>query len=313
MWWAYTVTIGPQVYVCGGNSGGTQSEDVFVYHSLEDTWRTLPRPGVYYAVPVNIGGKLTLIGGRDTTVYKFSAKLLTFDDSTQSWIRQFPDLLTARSRPGVVVVYSRYLIVAGGNSKLKSKGQFSNEIEFLDLEESPHRWKKSPVKLPTHMWDVTVFSSENYFWIVGYGDNHRRKFIHRIAVNDIISTVPSAKKKYNWMALPETIYWKCTLLSSGGPFPVLLGGENKENAPSDAICYYDVDTFMWKESHAAFLSMPRAFPAVSLIGKNAVMAIGGCTDSKLGRSEDYSVKSVEIGILELCSQLFIYFCSCIFL
>ena len=29
----------------------------------------------------------------------------------------------------------------------------------------------------------------------------------------------------------------------------------------------------------------------SLIGKNAVMAIGRCTDSKLGQSEDYSVKS----------------------
>ena len=54
MWWAYGVTIGSQVYVCGCNSGGTQSEDVFVYHSLEDTWRTLLRPaGVYYAVPVN--------------------------------------------------------------------------------------------------------------------------------------------------------------------------------------------------------------------------------------------------------------------
>ena len=75
-----------------------------------------------------IGGKLTLIGGRDTIAYKFSAKLLTFDDSTQSWIRQFHDLLTARSRPRVVVVYSRYLIVVSG--KLKTKGQFSNEIEL---------------------------------------------------------------------------------------------------------------------------------------------------------------------------------------
>ena len=267
-----------------------------MYHSLEDTWRTLPQPGVYYAVPVNIGGKLTLIGGRDTTMYKFSAKLLTFDDSTRSWIRQFPDLLTARSRPGVVV-YSRYLIVAGG--KLKSKGPLSNEIEFLDLEKSPLHWKKSAVKLPTHMWDLTVFSSENYFWIVGYGDNRRRTFVHRIAISHIISSVPSAKKKDDWMALPETIYWKCTLLSSDGPFPVLLGGENKSSAPSDAICYYDVDTLMWKESRTAFLPTPRAFPAVSLIGKNAVMVIGGCTDSKPGLSEEYSVKSVEIGILEI--------------
>ena len=295
-WWAYAVTVGEKVYVCGGNSATTQSDDVFVYHILEDTWRTLPQPGVYYAVPVNIGGKLTLIGGRDTTVYKFSAKLFTFDDSSQSWIKEFPDLLTARSRPGVVVS-SHYLIVAGG--KLKSKGQLSNEIEFLDLEESPLRWKKSAVKLPTHMWDLTVFSSENHFWIVGYGDSRRRKFVHKIAVTDIVSNVPSAKKKYDWMALEETKYWKCTTLSNNGSLPVLLGGENKENAPSDAICCFNFDTSTWMESEVAFLSMPKAFPAVSLIGKTAVITIGGCSDSKLGKSEDYSVKSAEISILEI--------------
>ena len=82
-------------------------------------------------------------------------------------------------------------------------------------------------------------------------------------------------------------------------FSCPLGWRKQGNTSSDAICYYDVDTFICKESHTAFLSMPRAFPAVSLIEKNAVMAIGGCTDSKLGRSEDYSVKSVEIGILEI--------------
>ena len=273
-----------------------------MYHILEDTWRALPQPGVYYAVPVNVGGKLTLIGGRDTAVYKFSAKLKTFDDSTQSWIKQFPDLLTARSRPGAVVC-SHYLIVAGG--KLKSRGQLSNEIEFLDLEESPLHWKKSAVKLPTYMWDLTVFSSENHFWIVGYGDNRRRKFVHRIAITDIVSSVPNAtwytanaKKKYDWMVLPETVHWKCTILSNNGSVPVLLGGENKENAPSDAVYYFDFDTFAWMENQVAFLSTPRAFPAVSLIGKNAVITIGGCSDSKQGKSEEYSVTSVEIGILE---------------
>ena len=162
-----------------------------MYHSLEDTWRTLPQPGVYYAVPINVGGKLTLIGGRDTTVYKFSAKILKFDAPTQSWIRQFPNLLTAKSQPGVVV-YSHYLIVAGG--KLKFKGQLSDEIEFLDMEEFPLCWKKSAVKLPTYMWDLTAFFSENYFWIIGYGDNYRRKFVHRIAIAGIVSSTPSAKK-----------------------------------------------------------------------------------------------------------------------
>ena len=291
-WWAHAVTIGSEVYVCGGNSDGTQSEDVFVYHVLENTWGTLPQPGVYYASPVNIGNKLTLIGGRDTTVYKFSAKVLTFDVSRESWIKQFPDLLTARSRPGVVVC-SHYLVVAGG--KLADRPRFSNDIEFLDLEEFPLCWKKSTVKLPTQMWDLSLFSSENSLWIVGYGDKRRRKFGHRIAVEHIVST---AKRKYEWVSLAETIYWKCTLLSGTEHFPIVLGGENEQNAPSSAICYYDFDTCTWKDSQVAFLLLPKAFPAVSLVGRNAVIVIGGCSDSKKGVSEDYSVTNVEIGILE---------------
>lgn len=297
-WWAHAVTIGPEVYVCGGNSNYDQSEDVFVYHTLEDTWRTLPQPGLYYTVPVSIGNKLTIVGGQDTTnKYKHSAKVLTFDTQTQSWINQFPNLLTARRHPGVVVC-SHYLIVAGG--ELNFKKQFSNDIEFLNLEESPLRWKKSVVKLPTNMWDLVVFSSENYFWIVGYGDTScRRKKVHRIAIADIVSSPQSAKKKNDWVSLADTIHLKPTLLSKNGSIPVLLGGENNQNNPNDAISYYDSDTFTWKESQVAFLSTPRVLPAVSLIGNNAVMAIGGCTNSKQIVCEDYSLKSVEIGILEI--------------
>lgn len=295
-WWAHAVTIGTEVYVCGGNTKGTQSEDVFMYHTLENTWRTLPQPGVYYAVPVSIKDRLILIGGRSRGRfwYKFSAKVLTFDVSSQSWIKEFPDLLTGRSRPGVVAA-SHFLIVAGG--KVTDRPQFSNDIEFLDTENSPLRWKRSVIKLPTHMWDLTVFSSEEYFWIISYGDGDRhRNIVHRIAITDIVS---SAKKEYKWEPLPETIRWKSKILSSNGCLPILLGGENKEYMPSDAICYYDDDTGMWKENQVATLSMPKAFPAVSLVGQNAVMVIGGCSSSKAEESEEYSVTSVEIGILEI--------------
>jgi len=84
-----------------------------------------------------------------------------------------------------------------------------------------------------------------------------------------------------------------------------LGGENDQNQPTDAISYYDFDTFAWKESQVAFLSMPRVFPAVSLIGKNAVIAIGGCINSKAKVCEDYSLKSVEFGILEIKHEIFV--------
>ena len=140
-----------------------------------------------------------------------------------------------------------------------------------------------------------MFSSEDNLWIIGCSDGCQCRYVHRIAVADIVS---SAKKRVDWVSLAPTLHWKSAILSSYGSFPVVLGGENKENAPSDAVCYYDHDTFTWKDSLVASLPMPRAFPAVSLIGKNAVMAIGGCSDSKQGMSEDYSVTNVEIGVLE---------------
>jgi len=267
-----------------------------VYHTLEDTWRKLPRPGLYYSVAVSVGNKLTLIGGHDAIKYKQTAKVLTFDTPTQSWINQFPNMLTIRSRPGVVVC-SHYLIVAGG--ELNAKNKFSNEIEFLNLEETPLCWKKSVVKLPTNMWDLTVFASENNFWILSYGVPTRRRCVHRIAIADIVSSPQSAKKKYDWVSLADTIHYKPTLLSRNGSFPVLLGGENKQNEPNDAIYFYDFNTLTWKESQIATLKTPRVFPAVSLIGKNAVIVIGGCIDSTAKVCEGYSLKSVEIGILEI--------------
>jgi len=300
------------VYVCGGNINDDQSEDVFVYHTLEDTWRKLPQPGLYYSVAVSIGNKFTLIGGHDTIKYKHSAKVLTFDTPTQSWINHFPDLLTPRCQPGVVVC-SHYLIVAGG--ELNDKKQFSNEIEFLNLEDSRFHWKKSVVKLPTNMWDLTLFASKDHLWIVSYGKpshpsrgvffrptygaSSRSKCVHRIAIADIVSSPQNPKKKNDWVSLAETIHYKPTLLNRNGSFPVLLGGENKQNEPNDAIYFYDFNTLTWKESQIATSKTPRVFPAVSLIGKNAVIVIGGCIDSTAKVCEGYSLKSVEIGILEI--------------
>ncbi|XP_065910032.1 uncharacterized protein [Dysidea avara] len=297
MWWGQAVTIGPDVYVYGGNSGNSPALDVLVYHVLEDTWEKLPPSGVYYSVPVITGNKLTIVGGKDRETFKFTSKVLTFDVQTQAWINQFPDLLTAKSRPGVVV-YSHYLIVAGG--KISDEPQFSNEIEILDIDNPSLGWKKSVVDLPLAMWDLTVSVSEDLYWILSYGEKQHSTDIHHIPVAKILSLELNMEKSNDsWIKLGKTKYYKSTVLDKNLSVPVLCGGETKDCLPSDAICIFDHDKDMWKESTVAALRAPRAYPAVSLLGQSAVIVIGGSCNAKEGESENYSLADVEIGTLEL--------------
>ena len=289
MWWGQAVTIGPDVYVYGGNSGDSPTTDVLVYHTLEDSWDKLPPSGIYYSVPIVTQNKLTIVGGRDRKTYEFTSKVLTFDVQTQTWINQFPDLLTAKSRPGVVT-YSHYLIVAGG--KISDEPQFSNEIEILNMENPSLGWKKSVVTLPLAMWDLTVSVSEDYYWILAHGEKWHCTNMHRLQISKILSQEKSDNK---WMELGKTKYWKSTVLDKNLSVPVLCGGETKDCLPSNAIYTFDDDTNAWNESTVTALHSPRAYPAVSLVGQNAVITIGGCCNSLKGESEKYSLADVEIG------------------
>jgi len=297
MWWGQAVTIGPDVYVYGGNSGDSPALDVLVYHTLEDTWEKLPPSGIYYSVPVITGNKLTIVGGKDRQTFELSSKVLTFDVQRKTWTNQFPDLLTAKSRPGVVV-YSHYLIVAGG--KINNNPQFSDEIEILDIDNPTQGWKKSVVDLPLPMWDLTVTVSEDLYWILAYGEKQHCTDMHHISIGNILSlNLNTEKSNDSWMTLGTATYHKPTVLDKNLSIPVLCGGETKDCFPSGAICILNQDTHTWKESEVAALSTPRAYPAVSLLGQSAVIVIGGCCNAKKGESEKYSLADVEIGTLEL--------------
>ena len=68
-------------------------------------WRCyLPPSGHYHGIPHIIGDKLTVIGGCLSATDKRTNKVSTFDDGSQTWISYYPDLLSVRSTPGVVIV-----------------------------------------------------------------------------------------------------------------------------------------------------------------------------------------------------------------
>ena len=103
-----------KIYVSGGSSDVESTRNqIFVYEIDNDRWGQLPTPDHYYAIPHIIGGKLTLIGGRLIATTKLTNKVSTFNQTKQSWVSYYPNLLSARNRPGVVT-HLEYVIVAGG-------------------------------------------------------------------------------------------------------------------------------------------------------------------------------------------------------
>lgn len=117
---------------------------VFVYKTDNNRWGQLPTPDQYFAVPRIIGGKLTLIAGRLITTTKVTNKVSTFDQTKQSWVSYYPDLLSVRNQPGIVT-YMEYVIVAGGVSG-EDPPIVLDDIEILDWVENS-QWKRVSIHM----------------------------------------------------------------------------------------------------------------------------------------------------------------------
>ena len=99
-----------KIYVTSDSPVEEAKHQIYMY---TDQWSQLPQSGHYYGIPHIIGGRLAIIGGRLSATKKMTNKVSTFDEDTQTWTNYYPDLLSVRSRPGVVS-HLEHVIVAGG-------------------------------------------------------------------------------------------------------------------------------------------------------------------------------------------------------
>ena len=129
---AYVTVQDKKVYVAGGNSPVVDAmHQVYVYDVNTDHWDQLPPSGHYYGVPYIIGGKLAIIGGWLHAVKNWTNKVSTFDETSQTWTPHYPDLLSARNRPGVVT-HLEHVIVAGGVKYVNNTPVVQDDIEVLN-------------------------------------------------------------------------------------------------------------------------------------------------------------------------------------
>ena len=290
----YAVADDMKVYVTGCLSTNEDSyHEVYVYDCVSDKWDKLPRSGHYYGIPHVIGGKLVVIGGRVSSNKEKTNKVSTFDTITQSWIRYYPDMLSVRSRPGVVS-HLEYVIVAGGGGEDEEK-LCLDTIEILNYIENT-QWREVSLRLPTPMWRITPAIVNDQLYIVNYNFRHPVQKAHTVPVACILlSAEDKIQSDTAWTELAIPVTFAGALLTDS-PILVVFGGSNKENISTTDVLTYDATTETWK--NISSISEGRSYAAVTAVTKNAIVIVGGYRfheNSELSKC----VTTVELGQAEL--------------
>ena len=298
---AYVAVQHHKIYVAGGDSPVENAEhQVYVYDINTDQWGQLPPSGHYYGIPHIIGGKLVIIAGCLSTTKEMTNKISSFDEDSLTWTSYYPDLLSVRSKPGVVS-HLEYVIVAGGGLD----DETLDDIEVLNWMEDSH-WRKVSIKLPEPMWGFTPIVSYDHLLIVGYSnaDMEGDKGAYKISVANI--TASSGNHKHNsdtstkWTELTVADHWYTALVPSSSP-PVVVGGEvhvDKGGTTTSDIKMYDNSNKSWKKIGS--LSSARSYAAVAAVYNNAIIIIGGSTKGgSMANCKSSSVTVVELGQAEL--------------
>ena len=298
---AYVAVQDKKVYVTGESAFEDAKYQVYVYHINIDQWGQLPPSGHYYGIPHIIGGKLVIIGGRLSATKKRTNKVSTFDEDSQTWTSYYPDLLSVRSRPGIVS-HLEHVIVAGGTRPMAEDEDtpiIQADIEIFNWIENSY-WRKISIKLPVPMWGFIPTISDDHLLIVYYGgaDMNGYKSTYKIPVANVTASIGqehNSDTSTKWTELTAADHWCTTLVPSSSP-PVVVGGEGI--IPTADIKMYDNSNKSWKK--IASLTSTRSRVAVAAVHNNAIIIIGGCTKGDtLANVESSSVTVVELGQAEL--------------
>ena len=300
---AYVAVQHHEIYVTGGDGAVEDTKhQVHVYDINTDQWGQLPPSGHYYGIPHIIGGRLAIIGGRLSATKKLTNKVSTFDEDSQTWTSHYPDLLSVRSRPGVVSHLEHVIVAGGGRAKAQDNNTpvVQDDIEILNWIENSH-WRKVSIKLPVPTYGFTPTISDDDLLIVGYGgEDTVYKNAYKIPVANITASIDqhNSDTPTEWTELTAADH-DCTALVPNSFPPVVVGGEDKTGTiPTAYIKMYDNSNKSWKKIGS--LSSARSMVAVAAVYNNAIVVIGGCTKGgSRANTLSSSLRVVELGQAEL--------------
>ena len=292
-----------KIYVTGDSPVEDAQHQIYVYNINNDQWGQLPPSGHYYGIPHIVGGRLAIIGGRLSATKKMTNKVSTFDEDSQTWTSYYPDLLSVRSKPGVVN-HLEHVIVAGGARPTAEDDDTPialDDIEVLNWIENSH-WRKVSIKLPVPMWGFTPTISDDHLLIVGYSHPYGiNNGAYKIPVTNITTSIDqqhNSDTPTKWTELTAADHYSTALVSNSSP-PVVVGGQNMTGTILTAdIKMYDNSNKSWKKIGS--LSSARSSVAVAAVYSNAIVVIGGCTKGDIvANRKSSSLTVVELGQAEL--------------
>ena len=295
-----------KIYVTGQSPVKDACHQVYVYNINCNQWGQLPPSGHYYGTPHIIGGRLAIIGGRLSATKKMTNKVSTFDEDSQTWTSYYPDLLSVRSKAGVVSHLQQVIVAGGGRHTAEDDDTpvILDDIEVFNWIENSH-WRKVSINLPVPMWAFTPIISDGDLIIVGFsGANMKRyKVSYKLPVANIIMMISSYNQQHNstskWTELTAAIHDFSTPVFALSPFPlVVAGGENETGTiPTADIKMYNNSNNSWK--NIGSLSSARSRAAIAAVYNNAIIITGGCTNGSKGNVDSSSLTIVELGQAEL--------------
>ena len=278
------------MYVTAGSAPDDKTKNnVYCYNTNTDHWTVLPQPGHRFGVLHMLDDKLTIFGGYDPVTRQYHNKVTTYNNATNSWCSEYPDMLNIRYMPGVIT-YNNYVIVMGG---LSSPDNIHDSIEIMDYHHEL-QWKNVSVKLPVPMWNIKPTISGNNITIVGYGNaGGRCSGYYQIAIEEILDQPLSTSATSNkWKKLSNAHYFNTATVPYSNP-PVIIGGSVK-GVPTCDITLYDSSKNSWRKVDS--LTSARDCVGVALLNNNSIIVIGG-TSGGVGveAAKASSLTTVEIG------------------
>ena len=250
----------------------------------------LPQPGHYFGILHMLDDKLTIFGGRDTATDEVLNKITTYNNDTNSWYSEYPEMLNKRFKPGVIT-YNNYVIVMGGKS---STDNIHDNIEVMDYH-NELQWKNVSVKLPVPMWRIKPTISGDNITIVGYSDaGGRRNGCYQIAIEEILDQPLSTSAISNqWKMMSSAPYYDTTTVPYSNP-PVIIGGDDVKGVPICDITLYDSSKNSWSKVDS--LTSARCCVGVALLNNNTIIVIGGTRGGDgVEANKACSLTTVEIG------------------
>ena len=278
-------------------AGGASDDDtfhyVYVYDINNNQWDRLPPPGQPQGILQIINSKLTVIGGMDNTTKKVTNKVTTYNNN--SWSNEYPNLLKARIKPGVLT-HLDYVIVAGGALDINT---IYDDIQLLNYKLSSH-WVIARMKLPEAMWHPSLTISNDTLYIVGYSTaTDRTSEVHEVSVDMVISSAAqlTSNQTAHWTKLPPAPNYNTTIITASCP-PVIIGGSSRR-VPTVDIRELDIPNNSWKK--IASLTTARDATGVVAINHDSILVIGGTTGGKgVKGAKAHSISTVEKGSVRLC-------------